>query len=362
MSLIIRTYAQLEAYLATKQLSPAQAHLTKADAYHGLFSIALPTAYADLIDWTNPVDPLRLMVIPQLQEHQIAEYELADPIGDHDREAVPGMIHRYPDRVLLLLTTHCAIHCRFCFRKEVVGKPRPIEFKKIVEYLESNPQINELIFSGGDPFSFPSGFLKAVIEHLGRLKSIKTWRFHTRIPAVDPDSISHEWLELFKTIPAKKVVAIHINHPTELSPAAKSICQELLKMETLLLSQTVLLKAVNTSAAILGELFQQLVQTGVKPYYLHHLDKAYGTSHFRISVEEGKLLYLQLRGHLSSICLPEYVIDIPGGKGKIPVMWLQQISEMTYRGTSFEGLDIIYQDPSRSIHAKSNDFISEERC
>lgn len=308
------------------------------------FPLRIPQAYADLIDWHDKQDPLRKMVMPSMQEESVSSYELADPIGDGEREVVPGLIHRYGDRCLLLLTSHCRVHCRFCFRREVVGKARPVQFAAIKKYLEEHSEIKEVIFSGGDPATFPPAFLDNVRRQLSGISHIERWRFHSRVPAVDPEYITSEWLSVLEKFTGKKIIVIHINHAHELSVAVKKLITDFLQCGVLVLSQTVLLKGVNDSAEVLTELFTQLVQAGVKPYYLHHLDQAKGTSHFRTSIAAGRQLFQQLRGNLSSVCMPEYVLDLPGGYGKVPVMWLSQLDEKNYQATTFEGKVVIYRD------------------
>lgn len=321
-------------------------HLISKNETDGIlnFPLRIPYYYADLIDWKNPQDPLRLIAMPQRAEENIQPYELSDPIGDHEREVVPGLIHRYPDRCLLLLTSHCKIHCRFCFRREVVGKVRPVNFPEIKKYLLAHPEIKEVIFSGGDPGTFPPAFLENIVRQLSGITHIERWRFHTRVPAVDPTVITDEWLAAAEKLPGKKVIVIHIDHPNEITEQLYKLVEKMLQKTMLVLSQSVLLKGVNADVGILTTFFTQLVSVGIKPYYLHHLDQAKGTSHFRISIAAGKDIFTALRGNLSSICIPEYVLDLPGGFGKVPVMWLEKVSETEYLATTFEGKRILYTD------------------
>lgn len=344
----IRSIEELEQFLTAIKVSWTDAKLPNKEVFADNFPVRIPYYYAGLIDWKNPNDPLRVMVIPDEREKHPKEYELGDPIGDHAREAVPGLIHRYPDRCLLLLTSYCLVHCRFCFRREVVGKVRPVQFERIAKYLATQPNVQEIIFSGGDPFTFPIGFLQTLTAQLSHLDHIQTLRFHTRIPAIDPESVTDQWIDqlaqLGVTFNKKVVIVTHINHPNEVTPQFKTLVKKLLAAGCLILSQTVMLKGINTDRETLMKLFRSLVHAGVKPYYLHHLDQVYGSHHFRISIEEGKTLFSSLRGHLSSICLPEYVLDLPGGKGKVPVMWLKETQPKHYNITTFEGEEILYVD------------------
>lgn len=353
MSNLITSFEQLNEYLITRGLSLEKVGLGgrengkigKLENVQMEYPLRLSKYYADLIDWTDSADPLRKIAIPSADEDFTEAYELRDPIGDHAREAVPGLIHRYPDRCLLLLTTHCRIHCRFCFRREVVGRGRPFNLEAIGKYLETHTEIKEIIFSGGDPFTFTPAFLGQMLDRFASVEHIERIRFHTRIPAVDPDSISQEYIELLQSISQKVIVVIHADHPREVSLQFGEVLQKMLDANCLVLSQSVLLKDINDSPEILSDLFQKLVQVGVKPYYLHHPDKVVHTSHFRVSIEKGKEIFSSLRGHLSSICLPEYVLDVPGGFGKVPVMWLQKIDDNTYKAKTFEGKEVVYEDP-----------------
>jgi len=354
---ILRSLPELEAFLQSQSLSLAECGLEYLRLSTNPFPLRIPEHYARLIDWRDLSDPLKLIVIPQPEEQQVTEYELADPIGDAAHEAVPGLIHRYPDRVLLLLTTYCHIHCRFCFRREVVGRVRPIDFVKIREYLSEHPEVSEVIFSGGDPFTYPVGFLRSLQEQLSGLEHVKIWRFHTRIPATDPEAINNKWLDVMERFPGQKVVVLHVDHPREVSAETVSLIQKLQVRGCVLLSQTVLLKGVNNSRETLIELFRTLMQHGVKPYYLHHLDQARGTSHYRLSIEKGLALFQSLRGHLSGICLPEYVLDLPGGYGKIPVSWLERganrendtDNHRNYFAHTFEGKTVKYVDHANNL-------------
>jgi lysine 2,3-aminomutase len=310
-------------------------------------SLKIPYFYAKLINWLDPEHPLRKMVVPEPEEAIVEAYELADPIGDGEREVVPGLIHRYKDRVLLLLTMYCLIHCRFCFRSEVVGKKRDKDLGEIEEYLRQHLEVAEIIFSGGDPFTFELGFLQKLVELLAPLEHIKRWRWHTRVPATDPEAISEEFLEVLFGLQAEniqQVVVIHINHPRELTPETIQVIKKLREKGIVVLTQTVLLKGVNDNKETLRELFVGLVDSGAKPYYLHHLDQAKGTHHFRLSIQEGVELYRSLRGPIPGYALPEYVVDIPG-MGKVPVRDLEHVGNGWYLAHTANG-DAWYQDPA----------------
>ena len=341
----IDTLEQLSTYLQTKQLNWSECYLPSPTEMGKYFSLRLPKFYADLINWKDPNDPLRRMVIPDPRELEARTYELIDPIGDHTHEPVKGLIHRYPDRCLLLLTTHCTIHCRFCFRRDVIGTPLPIDVVGIELYLSSHPEIHEIIFTGGDPATIPVAFLENILSRLKKIDSIDTIRFHTRSMVVDPSVVTDEWLAMLNDLSDKRIViAFHINHRREVTTELKSLCQKLSALRVTLLSQSVLLKGVNDNEAQLVALFKAIFAIGIKPYYLHHLDKARGTHHFRISIEQGRKLFEKLRGRISSYLMPEYVLDLPGGDGKVPVMWLSSLGGGNYEVLNFEGNKIIYHD------------------
>lgn len=339
---ILTSLEQLEAYLHQRQCTLSAAE--RAIYAKATFPLRLPVHYANLIHWSDPDDPLKKIALPQPTESDVQSYELGDPIGDQAKEAVPGLIHRYPDRALLLLTTYCHIHCRFCFRREVVSKPRLADVSAIATYLQQHTEIQEIIFSGGDPFTFPAGFVAALQEKFASLEHIRTWRWHTRLPVVNPESLTDPWLDQLVMPQKQTIVVVHVDHPREITPEMAHVVRSLQQRGVLILSQTVLLRHVNADHATLTELFRQLIQIGVKPYYLHHLDQAPGTHAYRLSIQEGLNLFNSLRGHLSGVCLPEYVLDLPGGYGKVPVRDLVRLSDNTYQATTFQGEKVTYLD------------------
>lgn len=306
------------------------------------FSMMVPKYYLDLINWNDTNDPIRKMVITSSLENDIKKYELVDPIGDKMHEPVPGVVHRHKDRCLLMLTSVCAVHCRFCFRKSLL-KSNTYDYKKSIEYIKKHTEIWEIILSGGDPFMLTDKFLNEVITALKQIKHIKLIRFHTRTPAVYPKRVTKDFtMILSKAKPL--VIVFHINHPNEITPEFLKSLLKLRKTGAILLSQTVLLKGVNDNSETLIRLFRRLVESGIKPYYLHHLDYAYGTHYFRVSIKQGRKIYSEVRNQVSGHTIPEYVIDVPGGLGKIPVFWFKHISHSKYQVTGSKGRKITYQD------------------
>ena len=286
------------------------------------FSVALTGNLAVLIDPADSGDPIAAQFVPSAAELATAAEELADPIGDERWSPVPGIVHRYPDRVLLKPTLLCPVYCRFCFRREVVGKKGAMltaaELENAVEYIRGRPEIWEVIVTGGDPFVLSSRRLGQIVRALGRIGHVAVIRFHSRVPIADPGRVGPALVEALTAEQAVYVV-IHANHPRELTEAAKAAVTRLVRAGIPVLSQTVLLRGVNDDAVVLEALFRGLVAMRVKPYYLHHADLARGTAHFRTGVAEGQRLVHSLRGRVSGLCQPTYVLDIPGGWGKVPI-------------------------------------------
>lgn len=267
-------------------------------------------------------DPVHAQYVPSADELDVAPEEMADPIGDDTFQKVKGITHRYPDRVLLKPTHTCQVYCRFCFRREKVGQADEAlnqeELAAALDYIARTPEIWEVILSGGDPLILSDRRLAMILDRIDEMGHVEVVRFHTRIPVVDPGRITGDLVAALKRKAAVYIV-LHINHPNELTDAVKAGLARLADAGIPLLSQTVLLKGVNNDAEVLATLMRGLVRARVRPYYLHHLDKAKGTGHFRCSVEEGQELVAALRGRVSGLCQPTYVLDIPGGHGKVPI-------------------------------------------
>ncbi|HEY1260460.1 MAG TPA: lysine-2,3-aminomutase-like protein, partial [Stellaceae bacterium] len=286
------------------------------------FSVALTEDVAGLIDPADSGDPIAAQFVPTGAELAIAAEELADPIGDERWSPLPGIVHRYPDRVLLKPTLLCPVYCRFCFRREVVGKKDAMltaaELENAFDYIRQRPEIWEVIVTGGDPFVLSPRRLAQIVRTLDRVDHVAVIRFHTRTPVADPGRVGPA---LVAALLAEKAVyvVIHANHPRELTEAAKAAVTRLVRSGIPVLSQTVLLRGVNDDAAVLEALFRALVAMRVKPYYLHHADLARGTAHFRTGIAAGQDLVRALRGRVSGLCQPTYVLDIPGGWGKVPI-------------------------------------------
>ena len=308
----------------------AKAKLIAADRLDELQSVAARYAVAitpvmiDLIDTADPADPIARQFLPDIAEMITAPEELADPIGDDAHSPVTGIVHRYPDRLLLKITHTCAVYCRFCFRREMVG-PKGLanltqaELDAALGYIQNHSEIWEVIVTGGDPLILSPRRLKSLVARLAAIEHVKVIRFHTRVPVVDPGRVTGEMVEALKA-PGKAVfVALHANHARELTASARAACALIVDAGIPMVSQTVLLAGLNDNAEVLGNLLRAFVETRIKPYYLHHGDLAPGTGHLRTAVATGQALMRDLRGRLSGLAQPTYVLDIPGGYGKVPV-------------------------------------------
>jgi lysine 2,3-aminomutase len=311
----IRTAGELVAAgLATDAQNEALA------AVAARYAVAITPAIAGLIDLGDSGDPIARQFVPSKAELEPAPDESADPIGDSKHSPVEGIVHRYPDRVLLKLTHLCAVYCRFCFRRDMVGPGEdqvlsPEALDAALAYIASHPEIWEVILTGGDPLMLSVRRLEDVSRRLTGIGHVKVLRWHTRMPIAEPERITDELVRALITGKAA-YVAVHVNHPRELSGAAREAFARFVDAGIPLLSQTVLLKGVNDDAATLEELMRALVETRIKPYYLHHADLASGTSHFRTGIAEGQALMRDLRARASGLCQPHYVLDIPGGHAK----------------------------------------------
>jgi lysine 2,3-aminomutase len=286
------------------------------------FGMSITPAIEALIDRDDPNDPIAAQFIPDERENHSAAEELADPIGDDAHSPTEGVVHRYPDRVLLKLLHICAVHCRFCFRREQIGKPENAlggeALERALAYIASRPEIWEVILTGGDPLLLSPRRLGDVIRRLNSIPHVKIIRIHTRIPAVDPARITPELVEALRGR-APVYILLHCNHARELTQAARNACALLIDSGLPMLSQSVLLRGVNDDSESLAALMRAFVESRITPHYLHHGDLARGTSHFRVPLKRGQDLMRGMRGHLSGLCQPHYMLDIPGGHGKSPV-------------------------------------------
>lgn len=270
----------------------------------------------------GPNGPLWKQFVPHQDEN--LNSGLMDPIGDNTHAKPGKIIHRYKNRLLFFPTPICPINCRYCFRKNELAAPTELfegQLKQAIDYLYKNPEVNEVILSGGDPLILSDSKLESILDAFSKVPNIKYFRFHTRTPIIIPSRITEgltELLSKYKKSFHQLIIAVHTNHLDELDDDVTLALTKIKGTGVTLLSQTVLLKDVNDDTKSLKDLFTKLCDLGVKPYYLHHPDRAQGAMHFYLSLTEGRMLYHSLRNELSGWMLPQYVIDIPGGRGKVP--------------------------------------------
>jgi len=305
-----------------------EAQLVNRDRLAGLqdvatrYAVAITPVLADLIDASDAADPIARQFIPDERELQVQPEEKPDPIGDGAHSPVEGIVHRYPDRVLLKLVNACAVYCRFCFRREMVGPGRGglsrTQLAVAFDYISRTPQIWEVVLTGGDPLQLPPRRLKEVMARLAAIDHVKVIRVHTRMPIAAPERVSDALIRALRPGKATFVV-LHANHARELTGPARAACARVVDAGIPMLSQSVLLRGVNDDVETLGALMRALVECRIKPYYLHHADLAPGTAHFRTSIGEGQTILCALHGRYSGLCQPHYVLDIPGGYGKAPI-------------------------------------------
>lgn len=315
----LRTAADLVAHdLARPDVLPV---LEKVAAR---YAVAVTPDVAGLIDTQDPNDPIARQYVPSAAELITRADENVDPIGDHVHSPVSGIVHRYPDRVLFKVVHVCAVYCRFCFRREMVGPGKETAlsaeaYTNALNYIRSHPEIWEVILTGGDPLMLSARRLKEIMADLAAINHVKIIRIHTRVPVAEPARVTNETAAALKVNGATTWVALHANHPRELTDEARAACARMIDAGIPMVSQSVLLRGVNDDAATLESLMRGFVECRIKPYYLHHGDLAPGTAHLRTTLEEGQNLMRALRGRVSGLCQPDYVLDIPGGYGKAPV-------------------------------------------
>lgn len=315
------------------------------------YAVSVTDAVAATMHAADPeTDPVARQYLPTAAELVTAPDERHDPIGDDTHSPVEGIVHRYPDRLLLMPVKTCAVYCRYCFRRENVGPGKqmlsPEELNAALDYIRAAPHVWEVILSGGDPLILSPRRLREILEALEEIPHVRVIRIHSRIPVADPSRITPELCGVLSGVKKALYLAVHVNHAQELSAAAEKALGDLHRAGCVLLSQSVLLRRVNDNPQALEDLFRRLVELRVKPYYLHHMDKASGTSHFRVSLKTGRGLLRALRGRLSGLCQPAYMLDIPGGFGKIPV-GPEHLKEQggAYRVTDPQGQEHRYSDP-----------------
>jgi lysine 2,3-aminomutase len=327
----------------------------------GRLALAVTPYFVSLMDPTNPNCPIRKQAIPRIEECHLSKNDMVDPCGEDKDSPVPGLVHRYPDRVLLLVTDQCATYCRYCTRRRLVGSnERPItqgNFEEVLKYLKSHKKVRDVLLSGGDPLLLENERLEEILSRLRAIPHIELLRIGTRAPVTLPQRITVGLVRMLKKF-HPLMISIHFTHPKEISDAVKRACSELADGGIPLGSQTVLLKGINDKPYIIKKLVQELLKIRVRPYYIYQCDLATGTEHFRTSVATGIQIIEKLRGHTTGYAIPTYVVDAPGGGGKIPIEPVYMISRgkgkvvlRNYEGKTFE-----YPEPNiiEFKKAKSN--------
>ena len=315
----IKTAQELERYIRLTPEEKKGIEKTK-----GIYPMAITPYYLSLIDPEDPEDPIRLQAIPRAVEVDESIQSHGEPDALREEGQIPGLTHRYPDRVLVQTTTFCAVYCRHCMRKRIFSQGErsisPEQLRPMVDYVKRNSQIREVLLSGGDPLTLSYEKLEYILSEFRKIPHIEVIRIGTRLPVLAPhrffDGKILDILEKYSPI----WISTHFNHPKEITPEAQRAVENLLRRGIPVLNQTVLLKGVNDKPEVMLELMRKLIRIKVKPQYLFHCDPIRGAMHFRTTVEKGLEIMEHLRGRISGYAIPTYAIDLPGGKGKVPLL------------------------------------------
>ena len=333
----------------------------KALQTQGLFRVDVTPYFISLIDPDDPNDPTRLQIIPRAEELKSFTAMMEDSLAEDRHSPVPGLVHRYPDRVLMLVTTQCASYCRYCTRSRIVGDPSQTfsqaEFDMQIEYLKRTPQVRDVLLSGGDPLVLAPKILEQILGRLREIPHIEIIRIGSRVPVFMPMRVTQELVDMLaKYHPLW--MNIHVNHPNEISLELEQACDRLTRAGIPLGNQSVLLAGVNDNVHIQRKLVQDLVRIRVRPYYLYQCDLVEGAGHFRTPVAKGIEIMEGLRGHTSGYAVPQYIVDAPGGGGKIPLMpnYLLSMSDHKVVLRNYEGYVTTYEEPTDYIPSDAAKF------
>ncbi len=332
----------------TETLEKFNADLKEIEKVKRVYPMKISPYFLNLIKAKN--DPIWKQCIPdrrELEDH----FNIDDPLKEERDTKVPGLIHRYPDRVLLLVCSKCATYCRFCTRKRKVGRIKQIPMKQImkgIDYIRKHKEIRDVILSGGDPFLRTDKELEYIFKELRTVPHLEIIRIGTRVPCAMPSRITKRLCNMLKKY-HPIYVNIHFNHPAEITPESKRACGLLADAGIPLGSQTVLLKGVNDSPEIMKELMKKLIQIRVRPYYLYMCDLVKGIEHFRTDLETGMKIIKAIQGFTSGLCVPHFVIDSPGGGGKIPILpqYIQEITPEKIVLCNYKGGEYEYPNPRK---------------
>lgn len=342
---------QLANRISTRDQLEQQIDLSAEEraAFEG--DVPLPFAVTPYYAQQLKHEPLRRTVIPSVHERSLGLGELADPLGEEDHRVTPHLIHTYPDKSLFLVTTFCPTHCRYCTRSRMVGgDPLGVSFEETFQYLEKHTEIRDVLVSGGDPLSLTDSVLEEILSRLRAIPHIRMLRIGSKVPAVLPMRITGELCAILRR--HRVWLSLHFVHATELSPETRAACRMLSDHGIGMVSQTVLLKGVNDDTQTLADLFYGLLEINVKPYYLLQCDPVRGTARFRTSVEKGIELIRSLHGTISGLAVPQYVIDAPGGGGKVPLLGMEQLRREAGRVffLNYEGKEYGYPDSDGELN------------
>jgi len=323
----------------------------KALQSSGLFRVDITPYFISLIDPDDPNDPVRKQIIPRSDELQAFTAMMEDSLAEDRHSPVPGLVHRYPDRVLMLVTTQCASYCRYCTRSRIVGDPGQTfsqqEFDAQIEYLKRTPQVRDVLLSGGDPLVLAPKILERILTRLREIPHIEIVRIGSRVPVFLPMRVTQELCDMLSQF-HPLWINIHINHPNEISQELADACDRMTRAGIPLGNQSVLLAGVNDCVHIQRELVQKITRIRVRPYYLYQCDLVEGAGHFRTPVAKGIEIIEGLRGHTSGYAVPQFIVDAPGGGGKIPIQPNYQISASDHKVIlrNYEGYVTTYEEPT----------------
>jgi len=354
----ITDYKQLKKLITL--LPEEEAVLKKADF---AFRVAITPYYLSLIDETNPYDPVRLQAIPRIFETEIASADMADPLAEDADAPTPGLTHRYPDRVLLLVTDQCSMYCRHCTRRRLAGvtdKAMPqSKIDAAIKYIKKTPEVRDVILSGGDPLTLTDEQLDAILAKVHAIDHVDIIRIGSRTPVVLPQRITDELIKVLKKYPPIWFNT-HFNHPNEMTIEAKQALAKLVDNGIVLNNQSVLLRNVNDHIDVMKNLVHTLVKNRVRPYYIYQCDLSNGIEHFRTPISKGIEIMESLRGHTSGLCQPFYVVDAPGGGGKIPVMpqYLISASPTKVILRNYEGFITTYTEPANYTQLDDKKYVA----
>lgn len=318
----------------------------------GLFRVDVTPYFISLVDPDDPNDPVRRQIIPRAEEMKAFTAMMEDSLAEDRHSPVPGLVHRYPDRVLMLVTTQCASYCRYCTRSRIVGDPAQTfkrdEFEMQIEYLKKTPQVRDVLLSGGDPLVLAPKILEELLRRLREIPHIEIVRIGSRVPVFLPMRVTQELCDMLEKF-HPLWINIHINHPNEISQELAEACDRMTRAGIPLGNQSVLLAGVNDCVHIQREMVQKMTRIRVRPYYLYQCDLVEGAGHFRTPVAKGVEIIEGLRGHTSGYAVPQFIVDAPGGGGKIPVMPTYQISASDHKIIlrNYEGYVTTYEEPTQ---------------